>query len=955
MARATAERQRASFPATVDLLRALLRRLRADRVLALAVAGIVLVTTFVFAAVPRAFNTMADDGLSWAIEHARPFARNIQMSRAGFIPAGSGDDLFGPVVAEGARFEEELPASVQEIIGGHGFVIDTPRYEVIDLPGEAGFPFPRFVTMRYQQALEEHVEVVAGTFPAARQETAELPAGLPGIQNGTPLDVPVYEIAVSPETARQIGVVVGDRLVLAPHIDDPLVRQVPRSQHLPIVVEIVGLVEPQDLGADYWLDDVAIHRAVEYDDGFIVQIYAFGVMAPDAYPQMQTRTNIPFRYNWRYFVDPDKLDAGSLTRLSSDVRRLEAEYETSVIADPDETVILTGLTTIYRRYLAQRNLSEAILSLASIGLLAVALAVIGLVATFVASRRRETVALLRGRGGTPGQLLGGQAVEGLVLALPAALIGLLLATLLVGERGSRLSLDATSLVVVLTSVLLVIAAWPQARRTLAQLERGDTGARATSPRRVMLELLIVALALVGVYLLRRRGLAGDSAAEELNEFDPFLAAVPVLLGLAVGIVTLRLYPLPIRLLGWLASLRRDLVLALGFRRVAREPGSTSLPLLVLLLAVAVGVFSSVMLTSISRGQVQTAWQRAGAEYRIEAGASGAISSSLDLAAIDGVEAVAGAWLQPDALLSTRTPTSGTMTLLAVQTRELAAVNDGTPADPHFPARMIEEARGIDIGEPTNPIPAVIGNGDLNRPLERGDTFALNLFGGEVAFIVTDVRDTFPGITVGEEFVVAPLAHVQAAARTRQLRFSDIFARAPADAFPAIEAAVEEASPASRVTSRAAEYAAVHDSPLISGVERGFRAGLVVAALYAMLAVTIALILTGQARARDLAYLRTLGLSDAQAIGLTVAEQLPAALLAVAVGIALGIAVTRLIEPGLDLTAFTGPGFPVSLQIDWLALGLLALALLGVVALAIAVTSALTRQLSMTRALRLGDE
>ena len=50
----------------------------------------------------------------------------------------------------------------------------------------------------------------------------------------------------------------------------------------------------------------------------------------------------------------------------------------------------------------------------------------------------------------------------------------------------------------------------------------------------MLEALIVALALVGVYLLRRRGLTADSSSSEINEWDPYLAAVPVLLGFATG-------------------------------------------------------------------------------------------------------------------------------------------------------------------------------------------------------------------------------------------------------------------------------------------------------------------------------------------------------------------------------------------------------------------------------------
>jgi putative ABC transport system permease protein len=117
-----------------------------------------------------------------------------------------------------------------------------------------------------------------------------------------------------------------------------------------------------------------------------------------------------------------------------------------------------------------------------------------------------------------------------------------------------------------------------------------------SPRRLAIEAAVVVSSLVGVYLLRRRGLADE------NGFDPYLAAVPLLLGLAAGIVAVRLYPLPVRFLAAAAARRRDLVPALALRRVARQPGVTAAPLLVLLLGVSVSVFAAVMAATVSHAQ-----------------------------------------------------------------------------------------------------------------------------------------------------------------------------------------------------------------------------------------------------------------------------------------------------------------------------------------------------------------
>src|SRR5688500_8227890 len=116
MARATARPRSTSFPLAPETVRALLRRMRAGRDRIAVVVGIVLVTTFVFASIPRLFNEMADDGLAHSVNTANPLQRNLQMTQPGRIPvATDGDDPFAGVVQEGAEFREELAPAIQEI------------------------------------------------------------------------------------------------------------------------------------------------------------------------------------------------------------------------------------------------------------------------------------------------------------------------------------------------------------------------------------------------------------------------------------------------------------------------------------------------------------------------------------------------------------------------------------------------------------------------------------------------------------------------------------------------------------------------------------------------------------------------------------------------------------------------------------------------------------------------
>jgi putative ABC transport system permease protein len=151
-------------------------------------------------------------------------------------------------------------------------------------------------------------------------------------------------------------------------------------------------------------------------------------------------------------------------------------------------------------------------------------------------------------------------------------------------------------IVLATGAIFAAAAVPAVRSGLAARGRDELGVVRVSPKRLALEGLVVVLSGLGVYLLRRRGLSDQQG------FDPYLAAVPLLLGLATGIVALRLYPYPVRLLAAAAGRRRDLVPVLALNRVARQPGVTAAPLLVLLLGITVSVFAAAMAATLARAQ-----------------------------------------------------------------------------------------------------------------------------------------------------------------------------------------------------------------------------------------------------------------------------------------------------------------------------------------------------------------
>ncbi len=83
------------------------------------------------------------------------------------------------------------------------------------------------------------------------------------------------------------------------------------------------------------------------------------------------------------------------------------------------------------------------------------------------------------------------------------------------------------------------------------------------------------------------------------------------------------------------------------------------------------------------------------------------------------------------------------------------------------------------------------------------------------------------------------------------------------------------------------------------------------------------------------------------------EHGPPVVLALLPGVALGIAIAILVEPGLGLATFVGIG-GVPLAIDWGALALLVLGLASIVAVAVAAGTWLARRARPTDALRIGE-
>ena len=183
----------------------------------------------------------------------------------------------------------------------------------------------------------------------------------------------------------------------------------------------------------------------------------------------------------------------------------------------------------------------------------------------------------------------------------------------------------------------------------------------------------------------------------------------------------------------------------------------------------------------------------------------------------------------------------------------------------------------------------------------------------------------------------------------------IFLRAPGVSAAAAQAAMDEVLPATRVTGRAELLAELRAGPLVRGVGAGFVLAVAVAVAYAALATTAALVLVAAVRSRETAHLRTLGMTPRGLVALSAIEHGPAVVAATVIGVALGVGVAWFVAPGLDLAGLIGSPIEVVLVIDWGVVGLLLLALVGVLAIGIALSTWIGRRSSLAGATRQGIE
>ncbi|MFC9059002.1 FtsX-like permease family protein, partial [Streptomyces sp. NPDC057074] len=463
------------------------------------------------------------------------------------------------------------------------------------------------------------VRITEGRMPSAR------PAG------------PEIEVALPVAAARELGLRPGARITLDNRLEGPAAR-----------VRVTGLYRPADTSAPYWqLDELAGRGIVT------VHFTTYGPLLAD--PAVLTGGRVSAGpVGWLASADFSSMTTGRIDALRTAMKKGVAALPSAPALHGSATATADLPATLDR---VERALfvSRSTLLVVALQLALLAGCALLLVARLLSAERAAERRLLRARGASRARLGSLAALEALLLAVPALVLAPLLAGPLTRLLAGQGSLDRIGL-------RLEVPAWGGGRVWLtagaaalgcalavtlpalsSALNAGGRVRALPAPLRAGADVGLLVVAGVAYWQLSRQtsgAVSGDGSGG--LGIDPLLVAAPALALLAGTVLTLRLLPPVARLAERRAAGGRGLTSALAGWQLSRRPMRGAGPVLLLVLAVALGMLAIGQGTSWERSQDDQADFRAGAPVRVLAAGSVGPGRTETYADVEGVREVAPA-------------------------------------------------------------------------------------------------------------------------------------------------------------------------------------------------------------------------------------------------------------------------------------------------------------------------
>lgn len=854
------------------------RQLRADAGAAALLLVLVAVLAALVSAGPSLIRSFADEEVRQAATDLSLVDRSLSEQTTIPLPYVGGpasqppdERWWGPLRQQLSKIRAEFPAPVREAVGEARFLSRTGRVAVDSYPGQQ---FDELVQFDSDPFVTEHLRLAQGRWPRAVPAQPDLQSPL--------------EVVLGAPAARRLQWSLGTS------------RSVAGRQ-----VTLVGVAAEQPVDPEFLSVEPNALTALVIDDGNApIRLVAVAFVADgvwDAGVLFSEYGGISGRL-W-YPTQVEKLDTAGVPELISQLRGVTGRRLELGVPGVDAATSLqlsTKLSGALSGALRRADAAGSVQWVAMSGPFGAAIAVLVLGLQAFARRRTEVTTLLVDRGAAPSTVRTIALAQGLVIGLPGAVVGVLAVRTFASWPVPWWAVFVGLLVTLVAPSYLAAVAVP-GRSRLARPDLTTTGSRS----RWVAELIVIVLAALSVALLLTGALhpaEGSDAAS--GGSDPLVLLAPILLILAVCVLTLRLYPLPLLLIRSVTRHRRGVVAHLGVTRSLREP-AVGLPLiLACLTGVTVATFSVSMLSTIDRGIADAAARAAGSDLTMTgaptfprvvelAGTAPGVQNVATLGDAGPVEiSVGGRSSRAELFFG---DTAALSTVLADVPRAVV-IPGGMAADLAADAPVpVVTSSGLDAsaggavtvkGEPA----AVVGAGDF-LPQASGEWILVDT--AHVAALV-------PGRATGSVLLLSLQTGVDP-----QLTSEFLNRR-----IPTLEGVLPTNFDGTTTgnllfSTPSASERQLSQVPTVEGMRVVLMVITVLSAILTVLAVLVLAVGGTRQRSRLLAMLRLLGLRPRQAAALSAWEQGPPVITAVVVGGGFGLVLAVLVQHAVDLRAFTG--------------------------------------------------
>ncbi len=465
-----------------------------------------------------------------------------------------------------------------------------------------------WVSVGFLTDLSEHITLLEGAFPAPTSPTDQ-----------------ATEVLLHHKLADELGLQVGEEYVLFGSQESGA-RD---SKPVQIPVRIAGVWQPINPEEAYWF-----YQPAAFDQVLVVPESSFHQrIAPLLTGEIYVGV-------WSLLLDGSAVYTEDVPLLLGRI----AAAQTRAASLLPNTKLYVSPAGAMEKYRFQAYLLTILLSVFAVPVLGLILYFVALTASMAVRRQQTEISVLRSRGASRWQVLGVYLLEGLALGAAALGLGILLGqgiALAMGQVRSFLTLvhrpplsvrlSASSLRVALGAVALamlstLLPALSAAGHTIVTHKQEQARAlRRPFWQRYFLDLILLAPPLYGYYLLQQRGtisvnLGGGATSDPFQ--NPLLFLVPTLFIFALALLFIRLFPLLMLALAWLADWLPGTSSVLALRHLARSSRHYTGPLLLLILTLGLAAFTASMALTLDGHLIHRIYYQVGGDlHLVETGES----------------------------------------------------------------------------------------------------------------------------------------------------------------------------------------------------------------------------------------------------------------------------------------------------------------------------------------------